>query len=79
MKRTAVYPGSFDPITNGHADLVRRSRPVVKDDIVQLRRLARLLNQPENRIRLRRALAIVGRAVKGLDIAANAAKLHRSR
>jgi phospholipid/cholesterol/gamma-HCH transport system substrate-binding protein len=31
------------------ADLVRRSRPVVKDDIVQLRRLARLLNQPENR------------------------------
>jgi phospholipid/cholesterol/gamma-HCH transport system substrate-binding protein len=31
------------------ADLVRRSRPVVKDDIVQLRRLARLLNQPANR------------------------------
>ena len=24
MKRTAVYPGSFDPITNGHTDLVRR-------------------------------------------------------
>jgi phospholipid/cholesterol/gamma-HCH transport system substrate-binding protein len=31
------------------ADLVRRSRPVVKDDIVQLRRLATLLNKPENR------------------------------
>ena len=28
MKRTAVYPGSFDPITNGHADLVRRSLQV---------------------------------------------------
>ena len=25
MKRVAIYPGSFDPITNGHADLVRRS------------------------------------------------------
>jgi phospholipid/cholesterol/gamma-HCH transport system substrate-binding protein len=31
------------------ADLIRRSRPVVKDDIVQLRRLANLLNQPRNR------------------------------
>jgi pantetheine-phosphate adenylyltransferase len=28
MTRTAVYPGSFDPITNGHADLVRRSLQV---------------------------------------------------
>jgi pantetheine-phosphate adenylyltransferase len=25
MKTTAVYPGTFDPITNGHADLVRRA------------------------------------------------------
>jgi pantetheine-phosphate adenylyltransferase len=24
VTRTAVYPGSFDPITNGHTDLVRR-------------------------------------------------------
>lgn len=25
MKRTAVYPGSFDPVTNGHLDIIRRS------------------------------------------------------
>ncbi len=25
MKRKAVYAGSFDPITNGHLDIVRRS------------------------------------------------------
>lgn len=25
---TAVYPGSFDPITNGHVDIVRRSLQV---------------------------------------------------
>ena len=34
MKRTAVYPGSFDPITNGHADLVRRSLQVFDRVIV---------------------------------------------
>ena len=25
MKRIAVYPGSVDPITNGHIDIIRRS------------------------------------------------------
>jgi pantetheine-phosphate adenylyltransferase len=25
MKRGALYPGTFDPITNGHTDLVRRA------------------------------------------------------
>jgi pantetheine-phosphate adenylyltransferase len=25
LKRNAVYPGTFDPITNGHHDLVRRA------------------------------------------------------
>jgi pantetheine-phosphate adenylyltransferase len=25
MKRHAMYPGTFDPITNGHQDLVRRA------------------------------------------------------
>ncbi|WP_018233443.1 pantetheine-phosphate adenylyltransferase [Thioalkalivibrio thiocyanodenitrificans] len=25
MNTTAVYPGTFDPITNGHTDLVRRA------------------------------------------------------
>lgn len=26
MKRIAVYPGTFDPVTNGHLDLVDRGR-----------------------------------------------------
>ncbi|MFQ5633454.1 MAG: pantetheine-phosphate adenylyltransferase [bacterium] len=25
MKRIAVYPGTFDPITNGHIDVIRRA------------------------------------------------------
>ncbi len=28
MKRIAVYPGTFDPVTNGHIDLVERSRTI---------------------------------------------------
>lgn len=40
---------------------------------------SRWLNEPSNRLRLRRALALVRRAVAGLDIAANAGKLHSSR
>ena len=25
MNKIAVYPGSFDPITNGHTDIIKRS------------------------------------------------------
>ena len=25
MKNTAVYPGSFDPVTNGHIDIIQRA------------------------------------------------------
>ena len=34
MSTTAVYPGSFDPITNGHVDIVRRSLQVFDKVIV---------------------------------------------
>jgi pantetheine-phosphate adenylyltransferase len=34
MKRIAVYPGSFDPITKGHEDLIRRSLEFVDQLIV---------------------------------------------
>ena len=32
--RTAVYPGTFDPITNGHIDLVERASPLFERLIV---------------------------------------------
>ncbi len=32
--RTALYPGTFDPITNGHLDLVRRARRLFDKVIV---------------------------------------------
>ena len=34
--RTAVYPGSFDPITNGHIDLVKRSLTIFDEVIVAI-------------------------------------------
>jgi pantetheine-phosphate adenylyltransferase len=33
-QRIALYPGTFDPITNGHADLVARASPLFEKIIV---------------------------------------------
>ena len=33
-KRTGVYPGTFDPITNGHTDIIRRATKVVDHLVV---------------------------------------------
>lgn len=32
--KTAVYPGSFDPVTNGHLDIIKRSAKVFDEVIV---------------------------------------------
>ncbi len=36
LQRTAVYPGTFDPITNGHTDLVSRAARVFSKVIVAI-------------------------------------------
>ena len=33
-RRIAVYPGTFDPITNGHIDLVNRAAPLFEKVVV---------------------------------------------
>ena len=35
-RRIAVYPGTFDPITNGHADLVTRAAPLFERVVVAI-------------------------------------------
>jgi pantetheine-phosphate adenylyltransferase len=38
--RTAIYPGTFDPITNGHMDMIRRATRVADHLIVAIARNA---------------------------------------
>jgi pantetheine-phosphate adenylyltransferase len=34
MKKIAIYPGSFDPITNGHVDIIERSLKIFDKIII---------------------------------------------
>lgn len=34
MERKAIYPGSFDPITNGHVDIIQRGKKIFDKIIV---------------------------------------------
>lgn len=36
MKKIAVFPGSFDPITTGHLDIVKRALPLFDEIIVAI-------------------------------------------
>jgi pantetheine-phosphate adenylyltransferase len=38
MERTAIYPGSFDPVTNGHVDIVERGLNIFDKIIVAILR-----------------------------------------
>jgi pantetheine-phosphate adenylyltransferase len=62
MKTTAIYPGTFDPITNGHLDLIKRALRTFDEVIIAV--APSLKKQPlfplEERLRL------IHSAVKGL-------------
>lgn len=55
MSRLAVYPGTFDPVTLGHLDLIRRSRRVFDQLVVAVahtRREKNVLFSVEERVEL---------------------------
>lgn len=61
--RRAVYPGSFDPITNGHVDIIHRIRSLY-DELIVL-----VANSPDKKYMFsaeERASLIAG-ALEGLD------------
>ena len=68
----AVYPGSFDPITNGHLDIVERSANVFEQVIIAV--LANPRKTPllsaDDRIRvIREALADAGSPADRIEVA----------
>ncbi|MFA6378696.1 MAG: pantetheine-phosphate adenylyltransferase [Candidatus Omnitrophota bacterium] len=62
MSQLAVYPGTFDPITNGHIDLIERARHIFPEVIVAVAGTSRkkLLFNTEERV------AMVKQATKGM-------------
>ncbi|MFK5913307.1 MAG: pantetheine-phosphate adenylyltransferase [Woeseiaceae bacterium] len=46
MKITAVYPGTFDPLTNGHSDLVQRASRIFDRVILAVAKGAEGSKQP---------------------------------
>ena len=71
MKIIALFPGTFDPITNGHADLIRRATRLFEQVVVAI--AANPEKQPlfslQERIDLARAVLadIEGVSVEGFD------------
>ena len=63
MTRSAVYPGTFDPITNGHIDLIQRGRSLFDQLVVAIARnpqKAPLFTLEERLDMARKALAGIG-------------------
>ncbi len=69
----AVYPGSFDPITNGHLDIVERATAVFDRVIVAVLanpRKSPMLSVDERMEVIRDALAEIGAPIDRIEVAA---------
>ena len=61
--KTAIYPGSFDPITNGHLDIIKRSSDVFDKVIVSV------INNPNKKpmFDLEERVEMIKEATKDID------------
>lgn len=63
MTRLAIYPGSFDPITLGHVDVIRRARSIFDEVVVGVAH-----NAAKNYLfSLDQRLSLARQAVQGID------------
>jgi len=62
-KKIAIYPGSFDPITNGHIDIIRRASKLVDELVIGV------LDNSEKKalFTAEERVAMIKGAVKGID------------
>ncbi len=61
-KRRAIYPGSFDPVTNGHLDLIKRALLIFDEIIV----VVAVNSGKQTLFSVDERVAFMKRAVKGL-------------
>ncbi len=63
MKRLAICPGTFDPITNGHIDIVKRSLRIFDEVIVAV------ATNPKKRplFDINRRIELIKKSLQGLD------------
>ncbi len=63
MCQTALYPGTFDPVTNGHIDLIKRAHEIFQDVIVAV------AHNPHKKpvFSVRERVAMLKQATLGMD------------
>lgn len=61
--RRAIFPGSFDPLTNGHLDIIKRSSPLFDEIIIAV------LNNPEKKpmFSVAERCAIIGEILPAIE------------
>ena len=62
--KIAVYPGSFDPITNGHLDILERALKIFDKVIV----LVAVNPNKQSRFSVKERVAMIKESVKGLNV-----------
>lgn len=63
MRKKAVYPGTFDPITNGHLDVIKRAREIFDEVVVAVA----LSEGKQPKYELQKRIAMVNEATKHFD------------
>ena len=61
-KRRAIYPGSFDPVTFGHLDLIKRAKSIFEEILVVIA----VNPQKQTLFSLEERVALMKRAVKSM-------------